>query len=330
MYYINAETFIYLPNSVYYRWTFLYFASHQALIGTSQRKGVLSMRDYDWHILSVLYKTNSLTQCADLLFMTQSALTKRLQTIEKELDCQLVIRSSRGIVFTPQGEYIVAKANQIIETLQEIQEYSCSYNKGEQGTLSIGVPHSCMRFLVPKLLSQYVVQHPNVRINITTALSEDLVKDVQDGMLDLCFARYTIDQTSNLETYFISNEQSYAVYSEPFTLKDLPHLPYIEFSKNESTKSTISKWWGSHFSSPHNHRFMVNNGDSCLSMIKHGLGYGIFPDQSYFSEDPHFYSLPLTFPDGRKLERSTFLVIGKSSRKKMLVSTFKDFVLSHI
>ena len=58
------------------------------------------MKNIDWKILKVLYEKRSITKAAESLFMTQSALTKRLQSIENEWGRRIVERTSRGVIFT--------------------------------------------------------------------------------------------------------------------------------------------------------------------------------------------------------------------------------------
>ena len=81
------------------------------------------MKNIDWKILKVLYEKRSITKAAESLFMTQSALTKRLQSIESEWGRQLVERTSRGVIFTDDGKYLVQKANIMLDFLQEIEDH---------------------------------------------------------------------------------------------------------------------------------------------------------------------------------------------------------------
>ena len=52
------------------------------------------MKEIDWRILVVLYKKKSMTKAAEVLFMTQSALTKRVRAIEEEWNIEAVRRTS--------------------------------------------------------------------------------------------------------------------------------------------------------------------------------------------------------------------------------------------
>ena len=55
------------------------------------------MKEIDWKILIVLYEKKSMTKAAEALFMTQSALTKRVRSIENEWNEEVVHRTSQGV-----------------------------------------------------------------------------------------------------------------------------------------------------------------------------------------------------------------------------------------
>ena len=54
------------------------------------------MQDFDWNIILSLYQTRSISQSAEQLYLSQPALTKRLRNIERELNCNIVVRSHSG------------------------------------------------------------------------------------------------------------------------------------------------------------------------------------------------------------------------------------------
>lgn len=270
------------------------------------------MQDFDWKILVSLYNTKNITKSASLLYISQPALTKRLHAIENELGCTLVTRTRNGLDFTMEGEQIVRKAKKILTVIDEVHQDIAQFKNGTTGCLALGVPYSYVRFVLPSLLKKFTARYPDVMVHIMTALSDKLVHQVQDGHLDLCFSRYTFEDNS-LNKYLISVDQIYAVYNQPFTLKDLPHLPYIEYSKNSVTNSTGRLWWSENFDAPQKLRFRVPNGDTYMSMIQQGLGYGIFYDRNYFEHDKSIYAIPLTLKNGDDFTRKTWMVSQKDT-----------------
>lgn len=283
------------------------------------------MRDFDWQILVTLYKTHNISKTAELLYVSQPTLTKRIQVIEDELGMPLIVRSRRGSDFTPEGERIAQKAEAIVSAIREIKDDVAARNKGAKGVLRLGVPYSYVRYVLPVLLAEYTREHPAVEMDVITALSDELICRVEDDSLDVTFARFNANN-SHLERTKVSEDQVYAVYSRPFELEELPKIPYIEFRKNPVIVSTIQRWWNENFSVSRNLRFKVPTGDCCISLVKQGLGYGIFPDPKYFQNEKGLYSLPLQFSDGTSFTRPTWLLYEKSSLKNPLVADFVNFI----
>lgn len=265
------------------------------------------MQDFDWNIILSLYQTRSISQSAEQLYLSQPALTKRLRNIERELNCNIVVRSHSGITFTPQGEQLVQHAEKIAAELVLLRDDILKYQDGADGTLNIGVPYSYVRFVLPELLAVYNSRYPNVIVNITTALSDRLVQELREGSMDLCFARFDVDDRS-FRREEVSEDQIYAVYHEAFTLQEMESLPYIEYNKNDPTNEAYDCWWKENFTGQPRLRMRVPNGDACLSMIQKGLGYGVFCDKSYFEQDPTLTAIPLLMKDGTYFTRKTWMV----------------------
>lgn len=61
------------------------------------------MDNIDWLLMKLLHEKKSLNKTAESLYMTQSAVSKRLQRIEAEWDIKVVKRTSKGVIFTPSG-----------------------------------------------------------------------------------------------------------------------------------------------------------------------------------------------------------------------------------
>lgn len=285
------------------------------------------MRDFDWQILVTLHKTHNISKTAELLYVSQPTLTKRIQVIEDELGIPLIVRSRKGSVFTAEGERIAQKAESIVAAIQEIKEDVDKRNKGAKGVLRLGVPYSYVRYVLPALMAEYVKTRPGVEFDVITGLSDELTRRVEDDTLDLTFARYNAFDT-HLERVKVSEDQVYAVYNRPFTIEELPNLPFIEFSKNPMILSMIQRWWNENFTTPRTLRFKVPTGDCCVAMVKYGLGFGIFPDPKYFMFEKGLYSQPLTFADGSSVTRLTWLLFEKTSLKNPLVSDFVEFIQS--
>ena len=80
------------------------------------------MDEQDWIILKVLFEKKNITKTAESLYISQPSLTKKIQQIEKEYHVEMVIRGTKGVHFTPQGEYIAQCADEMLNRLQQIKD----------------------------------------------------------------------------------------------------------------------------------------------------------------------------------------------------------------
>ena len=64
-------------------------------------------------------RAQSITKAAQELYVSQPTLTKQLHRIENELGTEIVYRHNRGVVFTPEGEYLAEQAKRIMDVINE-------------------------------------------------------------------------------------------------------------------------------------------------------------------------------------------------------------------
>jgi len=88
----------------------------------SIKKEVLCMNTTEAQIIKVLSEEGNMRKAAERLFLSQPALSQRLQSIEKDWGAQLFIRSQKGLTATPAGELVIQFAIEMITKKEEIYE----------------------------------------------------------------------------------------------------------------------------------------------------------------------------------------------------------------
>ena len=142
------------------------------------------MRELDWLILRKLYEKRSISKAAEDLYVTQSALTKRVKTIEQEWGVEVVKRSNQGVTFTEDGRYLVKKAGIMLDFLGEIREHF-SERHGVKELVRVGVPNSFARLHMPKLLKGYVDAYNRLQFKTFPNSSDMLIRQITDGTIDI-------------------------------------------------------------------------------------------------------------------------------------------------
>lgn len=117
-------------------------------------------------IVQEVDRQGSLTAAANILCLTQSALSHTVKKLEQQLGIAVWRREGRHLKLTQAGEYLLAVANRVLPQLTHAEERLRQYAQGERGTLRIGMEcHPCYQFLL-KVVSSYLANWPDVDVDV--------------------------------------------------------------------------------------------------------------------------------------------------------------------
>lgn len=278
-------------------------------------------------IILELHRTANITRAADRLAMTQPALSKRLQAIERDFGVRLVVRTPKGVAFTPEGEYLAREAGKVLAHFGEIRTQLMSFGD-RSGTLRLGVTNSFARYTLPAGLKRYQADCPDVSFDISTGVSSEIVKLIEDGRVHVGFIYGDFD--GPFERMLIGQEQACLVNREPLDLAELPTTPQISYLSDPFAKRLLNDWWHSHFTAPMLIGMRANHGDTCLEMIANGLGYGIFLSPKFTGRSHRLYSTPLDYANGSPFARNAWMVWRSEFTQIALIGRFIDFVRNNL
>lgn len=282
------------------------------------------MEERDWLILVKLFEEKSITKAAEALFISQPALTSRLQYIEDRFKAQIVVRSKKGIHFTPEGEFLVSCAKKMIQKMHFIEGTIQTIRNEVKGTLRIGTSILFFRHYLPDLLKQFMDLYPNVDFKITTNLSGKIVDLVYTGDVDIGFIRGDYEWPEKQDLLF--EENMYIVSHQDFSLKDLPSMPRIDYrSNNKTMRDSLNKWWKENFFTAPFIAVEVDKVDSCKELVSKGLGYAFLPEGILYDTD-QVNKIVMLDKCGKPLVRRTWMLYHEDNLKIALVKTFVEFV----
>ncbi len=279
------------------------------------------MKDSDWEILYELYKNPNMTKVAQLLYMTQPSLTKRLQYMETEFQVTIVNRTPKGLAFTPEGEYLAKQAKKYIDFMSETQETLKKFKEKQEQVITIGSSYTYSKYTLTDILVKYKAEHPQIDFEIVNAQSNLLFRKVLEGSVDVGFIRG--DYNGQVHKVLIGENQAYLVTKEPVGLDELAGMQRIGYTTNDRTLEILNHWWRDHFSSDMPSAMNVGYIDFAWQLINKGLGYTccFLPDN--FENEYDLCLTPLSFNGGQKVIRNTWFMYPKS---KMIPDILADFI----
>ena len=117
-------------------------------------------------IVQEVEKQGSLTAAADVLCVTQSALSHSMKKLEGQLGTDIWLREGRSLRLTQAGQYLLAVANRVLPQLDVAEALLRQFAQGERGTLRIGMEcHPCYQWLL-KVVSPYLATWPDVDVDV--------------------------------------------------------------------------------------------------------------------------------------------------------------------
>ncbi|MGG1398908.1 LysR family transcriptional regulator [Bacillus salipaludis] len=285
--------------------------------------------DYrDWEILKVLYSQKNLTKAARLLFITQPALTNRLKHMQEELGVKIVTRESRGIHFTPEGEYLVQCADNILAQYNKIVEHvrNMGNDSGNEvvGTLKLGVSNFFANYELPYILKLFKRKYPHVEFKVITGWSKEVTKLIHNKDVHIGFIRGDYS-CRGLKKHLLFEETVSVTSREAIDIADLPNLPRIDYNGDFLLKSLIDNWWAENYSQPPFISIEVDQVDTCKEMVINGLGYG-FLSSRMLNEIDALYKIVLTDQKGKPILRRTWIYYHKESLEWNVVKAFVNFI----
>ena len=133
----------------------------------------------DLRFMEALSRTGSLSAAARSLNVTPPALSMRLKRLEQTLGVNLVVRSSRRVRFTSEGERLVAEAQDLLGRIDALPDALSREGQSLAGRLHVVASFGFGRLQVAPLIAKFAEHHPSVRV--TLDLSERPWTDTQDA-----------------------------------------------------------------------------------------------------------------------------------------------------
>ncbi len=127
----------------------------------------------------------NLTRAAEASLITVPAASRRLALLEHQFKATLFERHSRGLDLTPAGERLLQLAREVIASVHHMRAQMGNYAKGKHSVLRVHGNTSAMNQFLPGDIASFSSAHADVRVVLEESWSEDAVRKVRSGEIDL-------------------------------------------------------------------------------------------------------------------------------------------------
>ncbi|MEU8437520.1 LysR family transcriptional regulator [Streptomyces sp. NPDC029216] len=174
----------------------------------------------------------SITGAAASVFVAQSALSRAVQAMERDLGVELLARRGRGVDLTPEGARVVRLARTVLNAVEAIDDIGTPQGKGPQAALTLVTTPTLALDLATDLVAGFTAGRPGAEVKVQQHDSrEALVQELNQGRAELALVDLPVDQ--ELSSHFIQEREVVLIspigtrLPHPVPLRMLDGLPMV-------------------------------------------------------------------------------------------------------
>lgn len=142
------------------------------------------IEDFRLKVFKSVAEMLSFTRAAKELNITQPAVTKHINELERQLSTQLFRRQGSRISLTRQGEALLEYANRILDIYTNLNNEFCSDDREMSGTLKIGASTTIAQYVLPPILASFHHRYPNIAIKLTDGNTYQIERLLTEEKID--------------------------------------------------------------------------------------------------------------------------------------------------
>ena len=294
------------------------------------------MHDTRLYIFKAVADRKSFSLAAQDLFLTQSAVSQYIGSLESSYGLKLFDRMHRKISLTAAGEKLYHYAVEIEHLYQEAEKAMRSLSETVSGRLHIGASLTTGEYLLPEILAKFNRLYPSVDISMDIYNTEQIMRMVLDGQLDAGFIEGAVELPASLEGQVCGGDELVIIvpatndlFRECTTLEKMLNQRWILRESSSGTRTSFEAFLHryNHDPSTLNIGMELGSTQAIKEAVKAGLG--IAPISSLAVADEiqrgEFQVLPLT--EG-PITRNFILLTNRDKFKTYTTEMFLEFVLS--
>jgi DNA-binding transcriptional LysR family regulator len=290
----------------------------------------------DWDKLKIFYtvaEASSFTKAATILNLSQSAISRQIQSLEQDLKIQLFERHARGLVLTDNGEYLFKSAHEVISKLKDVESTLSGYKDKLNGKLIVTTVVSFGTTWLTPRIKEFMDLHPEIEVEL---IFDDRELDLSTREADVAIRMRRPKQLNLIQKKFV--DFNYHIYASneylekngyPKNVKDLDKHKFITYGRGAPSPVYNPDWVlkiGAKEGTKRKSAMRVNSVYGLLLAVQSGVGLAALPD--YITHNIPNLTKVLPNEPGKPTE--TYFVYPASLKNNARLIAFRNFIFSKV
>lgn len=213
---------------------------------------------YKLKVFATVAKHGSFSRAAEHLYLTQSAISQHIQSLEAHLGTKLFDRGRRGVTLTEAGETLLEYGNQILWLAAEAENALTDVAKMAEGQLTIGATTTAASYLLPTWVRQFHQSFPQLKISLKTDNTNNILKQLETEEIDLGFVEGEWVERDNIAHTPLQDSELYVVVGpnhpwwekKSISVKSLDKQLFISYPQGHQAREWEEELFDAHQVSP--------------------------------------------------------------------------------
>ena len=290
----------------------------------------------DWDKLKIFHtvaEVSSFTKAATVLNLSQSAISRQIQSLEHELKIRLFERHARGLVLTDNGKYLFQTAREVIAKLKDVEATFSDEKDKLKGKLTVTTVVSFGTTWLTPRIKEFMDLHPEIEVEL---IFDDRELDLSTRQADVAIRMRRPKQLNLIQKKFV--DFNYHIYGSneylekngyPKILKDLDKHKFITYGKGAPSPVYNPDWvlkLGAKEGKKRKSVMKVNSVYGLLLAVQSGVGLAALPD--YITHN--IPNLTKVLPEEPGKPTETHFVYPASLKNNARLMAFRNFIFSKV
>jgi len=303
-------------------------------IGEAERCGRPGVRILDWDKVRIFFtvaEAGSFTRAGEELALSQSAVSRQISALERELRAPLFHRHARGLLLTEQGDLLFRAARDMKMRLETTRARLAETSERPSGLLKVTTTVGLGSLWLTQRIPEFLDLYPDITVEMLLSNEElDLAMREADVAIRL---RQPTQPDLIQRRLFTVHFHIYASpdyikrFGEPKSLEDLDNHRLLAFGGDQPSYLLGVHWLataGRDLRNPRTYRAVINNISGLKTAVENGAGIAVLPD--YVTDQNN--QLVQILRDIEMPALESYLVYAEEMRSVARVQVFRDFLVS--
>ncbi|WP_374336975.1 CysB family HTH-type transcriptional regulator [Leeia sp.] len=231
----------------------------------------------------------NLTEAANVLFTSQSGVSKHIKDLEDELGVELFVRKGKRLLgLTEPGKELVNMVDRLLLEAGNIKRLAEQYSQRDEGQLTVATTHTQARYVLPQVVTAFKRRFPRVHLKLHQGSPDEIARMLIDGQADIGIATESLTEHPPLGSFPYYHWHHGVLVPDGHPLLDVPELtlealadyPIITYHEGFTGRARIDQAFTDAGLLP-DVVMSALDADVIKSYVELGLGVGIIASMAF-------------------------------------------------